>query len=335
MSALPGRGRWVRPATPRLAPRPGTAAGPPPVGTPGGARLRLRSRRSEHLRTAGLAYLFVAPAVVLTAAFSLLPLVLLADRSLYAGNVFGTNLHFVGFSNYPATMSSGGAHALVVTAIYTVGFTVAVMALGLGLALLLNQRLPGLDRMRAPFIVPLVVPTVGLALIWGSLFAPQFGLVNRVLSALGLGDHDFISSPGLALFTVLTFGVWQFFGEAVILYLASLKSLPVDVLQAAEVDGAAAWQRFRYMSWPMLRRSTVLISVVTVLTGLQTFTQIQILTQGGPDGATTTALYYIYNENFVQNNTGNADAMGVILFLLSLAVTVSQVGLLGRSRREA
>jgi ABC-type sugar transport system permease subunit len=331
MSALPGRGRWVRPAPPRFTPRPGTAhAGPATSG------FRPRTKRAERWRTTALAYLFVAPVVVLTAVFSLLPLGLLADRSLYAGNVFGTNLHYVGFTNYSAAMSSGGEHALVVTAIYTVGFTLVVMALGLGLALLLNLRLPGLDRLRAPFVVPLVVPTVGLALIWGSLFAPQFGFVNRILSAVGLGDHDFLSSPGLALFTVLTFGVWQFFGEAVILYLASLKSLPGDVLQAAEVDGAGPWRRFWYMSWPMLRRSTALISVITVLTGLQTFTQIQILTQGGPDGATTTALYYIYNENFVQNNTGNADAMGVILFLISLAVTVAQIAVLGRgSRREA
>ncbi len=319
MPARPGRGRWVRPAAPR--PRPGT--------------VRTRSRRAERARVAALAYLFVSPAVVLTAAFSLVPLVLLADRSLYAGNLFGTDLHFVGFSNYPAMLSSGGSHSLLVTAIFTSIFTVAVMALGLGLALLLNQRLPGLDRLRAPFIIPLVVPTVALALIWGSLFAPQFGFVNRALSAVGLGQHDFLSNPSLAMFTVLSFGIWQFFGEAVILYLASLKTLPVDVLQAAEVDGAGGWQRFWKISWPMLRRSTVLISVITVLTGLQTFTQIQILTQGGPGGATTTALYYIYNENFVQNNTGNADAMGVVLFLVSLAVTVAQIALLGRSRRGA
>lgn len=328
MSALPGRGRWVRPAAPRFTPRPGTA----PPASPGGRR----SRRSDRLKTTALAYAFVAPAVVLTAVFSLLPLVLLADRSLYAGNLFGTNLHYVGFANYGSAMQSGGGHALLVTAIYTVGFTVVVMALGLGLALLLNLRLPGFDRLRAPFIVPLVVPTVGLALIWGSLFAPQFGFVNRLLSALHLGEHDFLSSPGLALFTVLTFGVWQFFGEAVILYLASLKSLPLDILQAAEVDGAGPLRRFWHVSWPMLRRSTVLIAVITVLTALQTFTQIQILTQGGPNGATTTALYYIYNENFVQDNTGNADAMGVVLFLISLVISIVLVGFVGRgSRREA
>jgi ABC-type sugar transport system permease subunit len=129
---------------------------------------------------------------------------------------------------------------------------------------------------------------------------------------------------------VLTFGVWQFFGEDVILYLAALKSLPLDILEAASVDGAGPWLRFRLIRWPLLRRSTVLILVITTLTGLQTFTQIDVLTNGGPNGATTTALFYIFNQGFIQFNTGQADAMGVILFLISLVTTLGLVGLLGR-----
>jgi len=133
---------------------------------------------------------------------------------------------------------------------------------------------------------------------------------------------------------VLTFGIWQFFGENVILYLAALKTLPVDVMEAASVDGAGPWRRFISVRWPLLRRHTVLIWVITTLTGLQSFTQIYVLTNGGPNGATTTALFYVYNQGFVQFNTGQADAMGVVLFLISLAVTVAQVGLIGRGARR-
>jgi ABC-type sugar transport system permease subunit len=287
-------------------------------------------------RPIALPYLFVAPAVGLTAVFSLLPLGMLAWRSLFGGGVFATSLSYVGLQNYRDALDQGGTHALGVTAVYTVAFVVLTMGFGLGVALLLSVNLRGLGRLRAPFIIPLVVPGVATALIWGNIFAPEFGFINRALSDFGLQQANFTSSPSLALLMVLTFGVWQFFGENVILYLAALKSLPVDILEAANVDGAGAWRRFRYIRWPLLRRSTVLIMVVTTLTGLQTFTQIYVLTGGGPNGATTTALFYVFNQGFVQFNTGLADAMGVILFLISLVITVSLVSAAGRgSTREA
>lgn len=210
------------------------------------------------------------------------------------------------------------------------------MGFGLATALLLNMNLPGIDRLRAPFIIPVVVPVVATALIWANLFAPQFGFINRILEAFGLPQADFTSSPTLALIMVLTFGVWQFFGENVILYLAALKSLPVDLLEAASVDGAGPWRRFRYVRWPLLRRATAVILVITTLTGLQTFTQIYVLTGGGPNGATSPIVYEIYNKAFVQFNTGQADALAAILFLISMVITIIVIATVGRgSRRDA
>lgn len=306
----------------------------------GGAR-RIRPRTSNGRgRNVGsrpllLSYLFIAPAVLLTALFSVLPLGMLAWRSLFGGGVFATSLSFVGLQNYSDALSQGGTKALQITGIYTVGFVVITMGFGLAIALLLDVKLPGVQHLRAPFVIPLVVPSVATALIWGNLFAPaDFGFVNRALSAFGLPQGDFSSSPSLAFLTVLTFGVWQFFGECVILYLAALKTLPTDLIEAAAVDGAGPWRRFRYIRWPLLRRHNVLIWVIATLAGLQTFTQILILTNGGPNGATTTALFYIFNQGFVQFNTGLADAMGVILFFISLCVTIVQVGFFGRGARR-
>ena len=311
----------------RGGPNPGRLVRPRTVNRP--------TSRSGVQRPLALPYLFIAPAVGLTALFSLVPLGILAYRSLFgSAGIFATSLHFVGFQNYVNAISQGGGKALEVTAIYTVAFVVASMALGLGIALLLNIKLPGLAFLRAPFVIPLVVPTVATALIWANIFAPQFGFINRVLAGVGLPQADFTSSPSLALVMVLSFGIWQFFGENVILYLAALKTLPIEVLEAASVDGAGPWRRFVNVRWPLLRRHTVLIWVITTLTGLQTFTQIYVLTGGGPSGATTTALFYVYNQGFVQFNTGQADAMGVLLFLISLAVTVTQVGLIGRGARR-
>jgi len=324
---------------------PGTRSAPPAnAGRAQTGRARLiRPRtsngrgRSVGPRPLALPYLFIAPAVLLTATFSILPLGMLAWRSLFAGGVFAKSLSYVGLQNYSDALSQGGTQALRVTAIYTVAFVVFTMGFGLAIALLLNVNLPGVQHLRAPFIIPLVVPPVATALIWGNLFAPAgFGFVNRALSAFGLPEGNFTSSPSLALLTVLTFGIWQFFGECVILYLAALKTLPLDLMEAAAVDGAGPWRRFRHIRWPLLRRQTVLVCVITTLTGLQTFTQIFILTNGGPNGATTTALFYIFNQGFVQFNTGLADAMGVLLFLISLVITVVLVGFFGRgARRDA
>ena len=285
----------------------------------------------------GPAYAFVLPVLALTVLFSVVPLVLVFQRSLYQGNIFGTNLTFAGLANYRGVFSTGGGHALVVTAVFTVGFVAVCMISGFVIALLLDVRLPGLKQVRAFFIIPMVVPAVATAFIWFTLFEPNTGLFNRILTGLGLPQVS-LSTPSTALIAVIAFGAWQFFGEVVLLYLAALKALPRDVLEAASVDGAGPWQRLRYVRWPLLRHQTALIAVVATLTGLQTFTQIYVLTDGGPQGATQTALYYVYQEAFglgAGGSAGLADAMAVILFLISLVVTITQLVVVGRASRTA
>ncbi|MDA8360009.1 MAG: sugar ABC transporter permease [Actinomycetota bacterium] len=283
-----------------------------------------------------MAYPFVAPVVVLTIIFSVLPLVLVVRRSLYAGNVFGTDLRFAGLSNYGSIFADGGGQALLVTVIYTVGFVVVTTACGLGIALLLDVSLRGTGWTRALFIIPVVVPPVATAFIWYTFFQPNTGFINRILIPLGLPQVS-LSGPRVAMLAIITFGAWQFIGEVVILFLAGLKSLPGELLEAATVDGAGALSRFRHIRWPLLRHSTALISVVATLTGLQAFTQIYILTGGGPSGWTQTVLYYVYQEGFGLGgggSTGEADAMAVILFLISIVVALVQLRVIGRAVRQ-
>jgi ABC-type sugar transport system permease subunit len=256
-------------------------------------------------------------------------------RSLYRGNIFDTDLRFAGLANYRNVFATGGGHSLIVTAIYTVGFVAVCMILGFGIALLLDVRLPGLSQVRAVFVIPLVVPSVATALIWFTLFQPNTGLFNRILVYVGLPQAT-LSGKTTALIAVIAFGAWQFFGEVVILYLAALKTLPADALEASVIDGAGAWQRLRFIRWPLVRHQTALIGVIATLNGLQTFTQIYVLTNGGPQGATQTALYYVYQQAFglgADGSVGRADAMSVILFLISLAVTIGQLVLVGRAAR--
>lgn len=283
------------------------------------------------------AYAFVLPVLGLTVLFSVVPLVMVVWRSLQKGNVFGTNLTFAGLSNYVNVFRTGGGHVLIVTAVFTVGFVAVTMVLGLSVALLLDVRLPGLTKVRAFFVIPLVVPPVATAFIWFTFFQPDTGLFNRVLNAAGIPQVS-LSSPTDAMIAVIAFGAWQYFGEIVLIYLAALKALPRDVLEAAATDGAGAWQRLRFIRWPLLRHQTALLTVIATLFGLQSFTQIYILTDGGPQGATQTALYYVYQQAFglgAGGSTGLADAMSVILFVISLIVTLIQLTLLSRSRAAA
>jgi ABC-type sugar transport system permease subunit len=283
----------------------------------------------------GTAYSFVLPVLGLTILFSLVPLVMVIQRSLYQGNIFGTNLTFAGLANYADVFRTGGGHALIVTAVFTVGFVAVTMLLGLGIALLLDVRLPGIKHVRAFFVIPLVVPPVATAFIWFTFFQPNTGLFNRLLVGAGLPQVS-LSNPTDALIAVIAFGAWQYFGQFVLVYLAALKTLPRDVLEAASIDGAGGWQRLRYIRWPLLRHQTALLLVIATLYGLQSFTQIFILTDGGPQGATQTALYYVYQQGFglgASGSIGLADAMSVILFLVSLAVTMIQITLVSRSAR--
>jgi ABC-type sugar transport system permease subunit len=292
------------------------------------------SRRLQHWTTA---YGFVLPVLGLTILFSLVPLVMVIWRSLHKGNIFGTNLSFAGLSNYVDVFRTGGGHSLIVTAVFTVGFVAVTLVLGLAIALLLDVRLPGLAQVRAFFVIPLVVPPVATAFIWFTFFQPNTGLFNRGLDAFGLPQVT-LSNPTDALIAVIAFGAWAYFGEAILIYLAALKSLPRDVLEAAATDGAGAWQRLRHIRWPLLRHQTALLTVIATLYGLQTFTQIYILTDGGPQGATQTALYYVYQEAFglgASGSIGLADAMSVMLFVISLIVTMMQLALVGRSARAA
>jgi ABC-type sugar transport system permease subunit len=314
---------WVRP---RSSIAPATRRAP---------RLRGGRLRGRRARNWGTAYAFVLPVLALTVIFSVVPLVMVFQRSLYRGNIFGTNLTFAGLANYTAVFTTGGGHALVVTAVFTVGFVAVCMIAGFCLALLLDVRLPGLRQVRAFFNIPMVVPAVATAFIWFTLFQPDTGLFNRILSAVGLPQVS-LSTPSTALVAVIAFGAWQFFGEVVLLYLAALKALPGDVVEAASVDGAGAWQRLRYIRWPLLQHQTVLIAILATLNGLQTFTQIYVLTDGGPQGATQTALYYVYQEAFglgASGSVGLADSMAVILFLISIVITIGQLALTSRAAR--
>lgn len=289
----------------------------PPTPVTAGSR-----RRRETLA----AYLFLAPDLLGLVVFILLPMVLAFGVAFYAVDGFG-NYMFVGLDNYRMMGSDSKLwKALSVSGIYMLAFVPLTFCASLGLALLVRHRFRGVGWVRAAFFLPHVVSLVVVGLIWQFLLVDKRGAVATVLSPFGLGDISFLGSPSLALSTYIVISVWFFMGYFMLVFLAGLQDIPRDLEDAATVDGAGRWQRFRNVTWPLLRPTSFFVLVnaaIGAVTGLQAFDLAYVLTNGGPADATTTIVIYIYEQAFTMNNLGYAAAMTTLTVgILSVLTTV-------------
>lgn len=300
------------------------AARAPEVRVP--PRRLLPNKTRRHI----FAYAMMLPTFGLTALFTIYPLLVVLFRSFYSGSLFSLAHTFVGLTNYVTLLQQGGIASLGVTAEYTIGFVVAATLIGILGALLLNLPLKGTEAVRTTFIIPLVVPIVATAIVWTTLFNTFFGPVDAFLSFLGLPRLDWLGSPNLALPTVILFSTWQYVGENVILFIAALRGIPVEVREQAVVDGARGFRNFWRVTLPLITPSLIVVMVIGTIGAMQAFTQIYIITQGGPINATTTAAFYVYQEAFTFFNTGAADAMASIIFAITILLTLLQTRVLVR-----
>ncbi|RMG10310.1 MAG: sugar ABC transporter permease [Planctomycetota bacterium] len=214
------------------------------------------------------------------------------------------------------------------------------MALALGLALLLNQRVPGRTAWRALLFLPTVAAGLALYMVWRQIYNQDHGLLNGFLAALGIvapGEGpDWLGDPALAKPALLVMLVWIAMGGTnMVLYLAALQDVPRSLYEAAAIDGAGTWDRFRHITWPALRPTTFFILTTNLIGGVQIFDQVLVMTGGGPEGATTTLLYLIYQNVYeYEGKLGYAAALSVVLFGLVLAATFA-TWLGNRGAREA
>ncbi len=287
---------------------------------------RLSSKTKRHI----FSYIMILPTFGLTALFTIYPLIVVVFRSFYSGSLFSMAHSFAGLANYATLLQQGGIASLGVTAEFTIGFVAASTILGMLGAMLLNLPLKGTEAVRTTFIIPLVVPIVATAIVWTTLFNTFFGPVDAFLSFLGLPRLDWLGSPNLALPTVIMFSTWQYVGENVILFIAALRAIPVEVREQALVDGARGFKNFWRITLPLITPSLVVVMVIGTIAAMQAFTQIYIITQGGPIDATTTAAFYVYQEAFTFFNTGAADAMATIIFAITILLTLLQTRVLVR-----
>jgi len=265
-------------------------------------------------------YFFLAPVVLFLGAVIVLPLAHAFWTSLH--RVRGLSTTFVGLANYVRALTEDAFwHSLGVSVVFTASSVALHLVLGLALALLLDQLRFARTAMRIAFLTPwMVAPAVG-ATIWLWLLEPQFGVVNWLLRAVHVVNAPvaWLGEPGTALGAVIGVDVWRGVPFVMLLMLAGLQTIPAEQYEAAAMDGAGAWQRFRHVTWPNLRYLTVVATTLDVINTIRHYDIIGVMTAGGPAGATETLPVLLYNTAFRANRFGDAAAVGVLLLLVVLA----------------
>jgi multiple sugar transport system permease protein len=292
------------------------SASPPPR-----AGLGRRLGRSEHL--AGWA--FVTPATVLIGIFGLLPIGWSLLLSFQKSDLLTPETPWVGLHNYRQLMhDSQFASAVQHTVVYTVLFVPLTMLVGLVVAVALNRNVRGISIYRTAAYVTMAVSTINEAIIFMWLFEPSFGVVNSVLAKVGIPQQLWLSSTSEALYVIVAMTVWGWTGFAVVIYLAALQGVPQDLLDAAAIDGAKRFTAFRTITLPLLSPASLFLAIWLSINALQLFDEVYLSTRGGPLGATTVVVYYVYEQAFQEFNAGYAAALAYALFMVILVATFIQ-----------
>lgn len=278
------------------------------------------ARRRDHL----VGYLFVAPQLVGSVLFVFVPLGLVVWYSLHEWNVLADSFTYVGGENYQALVDDPRLPGVLgTTAVFSIGLVVVNLGLALVLAILLNQKLRGTIVFRTLFFSPVVVSLVAWTIVWGFLLQNDGG-INGVLRLLGIDGPNWLRSGGTAMAAVVLVQVFKNVGLNMVLFLAALQGVPGQLYEAATIDGAGAWTRFRRITLPMISPTVLLTSIITVVGSLQVFAQIAVLTQGGPGTSTTVLVYYLYQQAFQFHHFGYGSALSVLLFAIVLVLTLVQ-----------
>lgn len=233
---------------------------------------------------------------------------------------------WIGLDNYARLLKDKDFwRALGNTLTFIVGYVPAVMVTGLGFALVLNKKIRFRKFFRAAYFVPVITSWVAVSLIWKWLLNPNYGIVNYLLSLVGIQGPAWLQDPAWAMVGIIMTSVWKDTGFVMILFLAGLQGISETYYEAADIDGASAVQKFRHITLPLLTPTTFFVLVILLINSFQVFDQVMIMTEGGPAGATTVVVQQIYNYAFSYSQMGYASAMSWILFLLIFVVTAIQL----------
>ena len=289
-------------------------------------------------RTDLAGYLFVAPFLLAYAAFLIFPVLLGLRMSFFNASLVSTESEFLGLANYRELFGDSDFWgSLWHTVLFTLLSTPPLVILALVFALLANRAIPARWFFRLSFFAPWVLPSSVVALIWVWLYQPGFGLINSYLVALGLPEVAWLPDESVAMFSVVIATVWWTLGFNFILYLAGLQEIPQDIYDASATDGAGPLAQVRWITIPLLARTTALVLTLQIFASLNVFDQIYIMnTEGGLNyTATRPIIQYVYEQGFTSYRVGFASAMSYVFFLLVLVVGLAQFAVANRGRGNA
>ncbi len=301
-----------------------------PAAPLGGRRVAPGSRQRSITALA-----FLAPALIILGAFVAWPALSALRLSFTDASGFGRE-EFVGFGNYVEVFTQPDIlNAVVNTVWYTVLFTPTAVLVALGLALLLNNpRLPFRSFFRTALFLPFIVSLAVGAFAWSYLIDPQIGLLNYWLNGLGVQVGNVLQDPVLAMPMVALVAVWKNFGFYFVIFLAGLQDIPASLYEAARVDGAGPWSRFRNVTVPLLSNTFAFVVIFAMIAALQAFDQIYVMTGGGPYGSTQTVVMEIYESGFRKLELGFASALSYVLLIATLLLSVAQFVFFGRREKD-
>ena len=276
------------------------------------------------------AYTFVIPFLIVFAVFRIYPFLFGITTSFTDARVGPRPGNYVGLENYIEVLTrSEIQRAFINTFQYTLFVVPMSFAAGLAMAVYVNRKLPTHTISRLVFFAPFVLTATIVAIIWNWMFQTQFGLVNVGMGLMGLPDRtSWLTEPNLILPVIAFITTWWQAGFSMVIFLGALQSIPSELIDAAKIDGANAWQSFWRVTFPLLLPVSTLVITITLIEAMRVFSLIHVITQGGPSDYSTSVVYYVFQEGFIRFEQGMAAAVGVVLFLIILVLTALRFALI-------
>ncbi len=284
-----------------------------------------QSASRRRLRNTIEGWMFIGPVILGVLSFQFVPILI----SMYASLTSWDGLRspqFVGIANFVRLVTNDRFFRITLrnTLTYTFGHIPLTLGLALCLALLCNRKMIGVTWFRTAYFTPVVTNSVAISLVWLWLYAPDVGLFNWFLSLFGIDGPDWLSSSRWAMPAIILVSVWHGAGYPMVILLAGLQGIPQMLYEAATIDGASAWRRFRHVTLPLLTPTLFFLTITQFISSFQVFGLIYVMTRGGPANATNVYIYYLYQNAFSYGKMGYASAMAWILFAVIASITLIQ-----------
>lgn len=267
--------------------------------------------------------LFLLPALLPLLIFWMIPVIFSVGLSFTKWDMISPEIKFVGLKNYTQLINSTNFWKIIKnTFVFAIGSTIPNIVIGLVIALVLASARKGVGFYRTMMFVPYIMPMVAASIIWSCIYDKDTGLLNHILALFSVAPQKWTGSRDTAMLSVIIVTVWKSVGYTMVFYLEGINKVPQSLHDAAVIDGANGWQKFFSVTLPMIAPTTFFLVIINTIGSMQAYDQIQVLTGGGPAGATRTLLYYYYTEAFTSFNTGKASAVAVILVIITVALSI-------------